>query len=44
MSFFAAAEASGLRTVTTQFPLADANLALAQLRAGNLVGAAVLRP
>lgn len=43
-SFFEAAEASRLSTVTTQFPLAEANAALARLRAGDLVGAAVLRP
>ena len=44
VSFLKAVEASGLRTVTTEFPLAQANAALARLRDGGLVGAAVLRP
>ena len=44
ISFFAAVEQSGIRTVTTTFPLEDANEALARLRSGDLVGAAVLVP
>jgi len=43
-SFFDLVEESGLRTVTTSYPLAAANEALADLRAGKLVGAAVLVP
>lgn len=42
-SFFAAAEASGLHTVIAEFPLHQANTALARLRSGDLIGAAVLR-
>ena len=35
---------AGIKTETTVFPLSEANEALASLRAGQLVGAAVLRP
>jgi alcohol dehydrogenase, propanol-preferring len=42
--FLAIAEAAGLRTTTTPFPLERANDALAQLRSGQLEGAAVLVP
>ena len=42
--FFAIARKTGLRTVTTAFPLARANEALSQLRTGGLEGAAVLVP
>ncbi len=42
--FFAIASKVRLRTVTTGFPLGKANEALAQLRAGELEGAAVLLP
>jgi len=44
LSFFAVAEQSGLATVTEEFPLGEANRALARLRSGELIGAAVLRP
>lgn len=44
VSFFAVAEQSGLATVTEEFPLGEANRALARLRSGELIGAAVLRP
>jgi propanol-preferring alcohol dehydrogenase len=43
-TFFAAVEQSGIRTVTEQFPLEEANEALERLRSGKLVGAAVLVP
>jgi len=43
-SFFEVVEQSGLATVTEEYPLAEANAALARLRSGELVGAAVLRP
>lgn len=43
-SFFAVAEKADLRTVTEVFPLAEAGAALARLRSGELVGAAVLVP
>jgi propanol-preferring alcohol dehydrogenase len=43
-SFFAVAERSGIRTVVEEFPLMAANEALARLRSGALVGAAVLVP
>lgn len=43
-SFFDAVEQAKIRTVTTAFPLGDANVALARLRAGALEGAAVLVP
>jgi propanol-preferring alcohol dehydrogenase len=42
--FFAAAVKANVRTTTTAFALADANVALERLRAGNLEGAAVLIP
>jgi propanol-preferring alcohol dehydrogenase len=42
--FLAAAAKAGIRTHTTVFPLDQANEALARLRDGKLVGAAVLRP
>ncbi|MBW7969914.1 zinc-dependent alcohol dehydrogenase family protein [Bradyrhizobium sp. BR 10289] len=42
--FLAAAAKAGIRTHTTVFPLTEANEALARLREGKLVGAAVLRP
>lgn len=44
IDFFAVAAKANIRTHTTVFPLAEANEALAQLRDGKLVGAAVLRP
>ena len=43
-SFFEVAQEARVRTVTTTFRLADANIALERLRAGALVGAAVLLP
>ncbi len=43
-SFFEIGQQARIRSVTTCFPLADANNALAQLRSGQLVGAAVLIP
>jgi alcohol dehydrogenase, propanol-preferring len=43
-SFFEIAQQAKIKSVTTRFPLADANSALAQLRSGQLVGAAVLIP
>ena len=42
--FFAAAVKAKVRTTTTVFPLAEANEALRQLRAGLMEGAAVLTP
>jgi alcohol dehydrogenase, propanol-preferring len=42
--FLALAPKAGIATVTKPYPLADANQALADLRAGNLEGAAVLVP
>jgi len=42
LSFFDAAERANLRTVTTTYPLREANRALADLRAGAITGAAVL--
>lgn len=42
--FFPLAEAAGVRTETTPYPLAEANRALDDLRAGRLQGAAVLVP
>lgn len=42
--FLHIAAQAGIRTRVTEFPLADANLALDQLRAGAIEGAAVLRP
>jgi len=44
LSFFEIVERSGISTVTEEFPLAEANTALARLRSGELIGAAVLRP
>ncbi|MBN8829892.1 MAG: zinc-dependent alcohol dehydrogenase family protein [Sphingomonadales bacterium] len=43
-SFLEVAARAGIRPVTQRFPLAQANEALAQLRAGTLKGAAVLVP
>src|SRR3546814_2016220 len=43
-SFFKVAQKARVKTVTTAFPLVDANIALECLRAGALVGAAVLLP
>jgi propanol-preferring alcohol dehydrogenase len=42
--FFAVAAEAGVRAETRRYDLADANLALADLRAGRLQGAAVLTP
>jgi propanol-preferring alcohol dehydrogenase len=42
--YFAIVEKAHVRTVTTQFPLGQANEALTQFRAGRLEGAAVLVP
>jgi propanol-preferring alcohol dehydrogenase len=42
--FLALAPAAGVRTATVTYPLAEANRALADLRAGKLQGAAVLVP
>lgn len=42
--FLAIAPTAGVRTTTTTYPLADANRALDDLRAGRLQGAAVLLP
>ncbi|MFX5351261.1 hypothetical protein ABTD19_17690, partial [Acinetobacter baumannii] len=42
--FLKVAAEADIRTHITAFPLRDANEALAQLRDGKLVGAAVLRP
>jgi len=44
IDFFKAAKHANIRTHTTVFPLDRANDALARLRVGKLVGAAVLRP
>lgn len=44
IDFFAVEAKANIRTHTTVFPLAEANEAVAQLRDGKLVGAAVLRP
>jgi len=41
-SFFEVAQNAGIKSVTSVFPMTDANLALETLRAGKLVGAAVL--
>lgn len=43
-AFFPLAEAAGVRTETIAYPLEKANEALADLRAGRLQGAAVLKP
>ena len=42
--FFSAAKQAGVSTHTTVYRLEDANLALADLRAGKVRGAAVLVP
>jgi alcohol dehydrogenase, propanol-preferring len=42
--FLKVARQAGIETTTTAFPLDQANEALARLRSGKLVGAAVLRP
>jgi alcohol dehydrogenase, propanol-preferring len=44
IDFLNAARRAKIQTHTTVFPLDQANEALAQLREGRLVGAAVLRP
>lgn len=44
IAFFARIADLDLRTVTTQFPLAEANRALSRLRDGRIEGAAVLIP
>ncbi len=44
VEFFKIVPRAGIKTETTVFPLSEANEALARLRAGQLVGAAVLRP
>jgi propanol-preferring alcohol dehydrogenase len=44
ISFFDVAQRSGVKTVTEVFALEDANTALARLKAGGVVGAAVLVP
>jgi alcohol dehydrogenase, propanol-preferring len=44
VDFLKVAAEAGVRTHTTAFPLRDANDALARLREGRLVGAAVLQP
>jgi len=44
IDFFKAAAQANVQTHTTVFPLREANEALAQLREGKLVGAAVVRP
>jgi alcohol dehydrogenase, propanol-preferring len=43
-AFLAVAAKAGIKTHTTVYPLREANAALAALRSGALVGAAVLRP
>jgi propanol-preferring alcohol dehydrogenase len=43
-TFFPVAHAAGVRTHTKAYPLAAANEALTDLRAGRLTGAAVLVP
>ena len=43
-AFLAVAPRAGIKTHTTVYPLFDANTALAALRSGELLGAAVLRP
>ncbi len=42
--FLAFAAAHAIKTATTPYPLADANVALSDLRDGRLTGAAVLVP
>lgn len=44
ISFFDVAQKAGVRSVTTRFPMTDANIALGELREGTLVGAAMLVP
>jgi propanol-preferring alcohol dehydrogenase len=44
LDFFAIVPKAGLRTETTSYPLAEANVALDDLRQGKLQGAAVLLP
>jgi alcohol dehydrogenase, propanol-preferring len=44
LDFLKIAPQAGIRTQTTVFPLSDANEVLAKLRAGQLLGAAVLQP
>jgi propanol-preferring alcohol dehydrogenase len=44
LSFFEMIGNSAIRIVTEEFPLDDANVALARLRSGALIGAAVLVP
>jgi alcohol dehydrogenase, propanol-preferring len=44
IEFFKVAAQAGIRTHTTVFPLKQANEVLAKLRAGEITGAAVLRP
>jgi propanol-preferring alcohol dehydrogenase len=44
VDFFQAAARAGVRTETTTYPLSEANEVLAKLRAGQVLGAAVLRP
>src|SRR3546814_15318051 len=43
-SFFKVVQKARVKSVTTAFPLVDANIALERLRAGALVGAAVPLP
>jgi alcohol dehydrogenase, propanol-preferring len=44
LDFLKVAAQANIRTHVTEFPLEQANKALAQLRDGKLTGAAVLRP
>jgi len=44
VDFLALAPRAGVRTLTRQYRLEDANLALDDLRNGRLIGAAVLIP
>ena len=44
MEFFRIAAQAGIKTHTTAFPLQEANEVLSKLRAGQITGAAVLRP
>ncbi len=44
IEFFPLAEAAGVKTEITRYPLEDANMALDDLRQGRLQGAAVLTP
>jgi propanol-preferring alcohol dehydrogenase len=44
IDFFKTAAVMNIQTHTTVFPLKQANEALARLREGKLIGAAVLRP